>query len=335
MRLLRKIGYPFSLLYAGIVYLRNFLYDIGIFSSTTYDVPVVCIGNLTLGGTGKTPMTELIIALLKDSNKVAVLSRGYKRKSKGFVLARPTTKVAEIGDEPFQIYSRFPEIVLAVDADRRNGIDQLIRSHKPDIIVLDDAFQHRAVQPALSILLTSYDALYTTDWYIPTGKLRDNRKEARRADIIVVTKCPVDLSEASMNRIEKELQPKSYQLVLFSYLHYNRQLFGGEIPLTLNDLKNKKITLVTGIANPQPLISYLHKEKVLIEHLKFADHHDFTDLEIKKLNEKKFILTTEKDFMRLRGKVTVLYYIRVEHRFIGDGKKVLEEQLKNLLGSAS
>jgi len=178
MQLLRKIAFPISLIYALVVYTRNFLFDIGFLKGKSFKTPTVCVGNLSVGGTGKTPMVEYLIRMLQDSFEVAVLSRGYRRKSRGFVLATEDSKVEDLGDEPFQIKSKFPKIAVAVDADRCNGIKELEDSEHPDIILLDDAFQHRRVKPTFSILLTAFDYLYPNDWYLPTGNLRDSKKEA-------------------------------------------------------------------------------------------------------------------------------------------------------------
>ena len=331
MQLLRKILFPVSLVYALVVYLRNYFYDKGIFSSKSFETPTVCIGNLSAGGTGKTPMVELLIALLKDNFKVAVLSRGYRRKSKGFVLADNEATVETLGDEPFQIFSKFPDITLAVDADRRNGIEILEKRMQPDVILLDDAYQHRKVSCGFSILLTSFGNLYVDDWYLPTGNLRDSKKEASRAAIIVVTKCPSDLSVDARNAIMVKLKPEPRQKVLFSYLDYDDTIKAVDDSILLEELRTKEVTLVTGIANPQPLLDYLKSKGLRFEHLKFKDHHDFSDSELSVLREKQCILTTEKDFVRLKDKVDNLYFIPVKHRFFDDGESVLKGRLQEFM----
>ena len=331
MQLLRKILFPVSLVYALVVYLRNYFYDKGIFSSKSFETPTVCIGNLSAGGTGKTPMVELLIALLKDNFKVAVLSRGYRRKSKGFVLADNEATVETLGDEPFQIFSKFPDITLAVDADRRNGIEILEKRMQPDVILLDDAYQHRKVSCGFSILLTSFGNLYVDDWYLPTGNLRDSKKEASRAAIIVVTKCPRDLSVDSRNAIMVKLKPEPRQKVLFSYLDYDDTIKAVDDSISLEELRTKEVTLVTGIANPQPLLDYLKSKGLRFEHLKFKDHHDFSASELAVLREKQCILTTEKDFVRLKDKVDNLYFIPVKHRFFDDGESVLKRRLQEFM----
>lgn len=331
MQLFRKIAFPISLIYALVVYVRNYLYDIGIFSSKTFGTPTISIGNLSVGGTGKTPMVELLISSLKDSYKIAVLSRGYRRKSKGFCLATPESTVEQLGDEPYQIYSKFPEITVAVDANRRNGISILEDKIKPDLILLDDAFQHRKVKPDFSILLTAYDNIYVDDWYLPTGNLRDSKKAAKRADIIVVTKCPPKLSHQKRQAIEVKLRPTKGQSVLFSYLVYDNNLKGQMKNLSLNELNNQKITLVTGIADPRPLVSFLETEKVTFEHLAYADHHFFSRKELEAMNLKEAVLTTEKDFMRLKDRVKNLFYIQVAHKFFDEGQSSLEALLDRVI----
>ncbi|MCK5441537.1 MAG: tetraacyldisaccharide 4'-kinase [Maribacter sp.] len=331
MLLLRKIAFPISMVYALVVYLRNFLFDVGIFKEISFKTKTICIGNLSVGGTGKTPMIEYLIEMLGNSYKVAVLSRGYRRKSKGFILATPKSTVEKLGDEPYQIYSKYPEIVLAVDGDRCNGISNLENTLNLDVILLDDAFQHRKVRPHYSILLTAYDDLYINDWYLPTGNLRDAKKEAKRANIIVVTKCPNDLSENGQIKIKQLLKPRSHQKVLFGYLSYEKKLKGGSATILLGDLLAKKITLVTGIAKPKPLVDYLRNEGIELEHLEFKDHHFFTSTEIEAFNTKECILTTEKDYVRLQGRVNNLYYISIRHKLLNDGKVVLENEMAKLM----
>ncbi|QLG44300.1 tetraacyldisaccharide 4'-kinase [Costertonia aggregata] len=331
MWLLRKILFPVSLVYMAVVYLRNYLYDIGLFKSKSYQIPILCVGNLSTGGTGKTPMVEYLVSMLKDDFRVGVLSRGYRRKSKGFVLANKNSSVEDLGDEPYQIYSKYPMISLAVDANRQNGISHLKEIHEPDIIILDDAFQHRKVKPGFLILLTSYGDLYSSDWYLPTGNLRDSKKEAKRADVIIVTKCPKDLSETERERIIGQLGPISHQKVLFSYLNYHAKVISKDTVYELDDFKDTNITLVTGIANPKPLLDYLKGKNISFEHLAYKDHHFFTEKELGLFNSKKCILTTEKDYVRLKGRLDTIFYIPISHQFIGEGKKVLQENVQKFM----
>ena len=328
VQVLRKILFPVSLIYAAAVYVRNYLYDIQVLKSKSYKTPIICVGNLSAGGTGKTPMVEFLVSELKEEFKIAVLSRGYRRKSKGFVLADSDATVETLGDEPFQIHAKFSGITVAVDADRRNGIAMLMEKVNPDLILLDDAFQHRRVKPDLSILLTAYGNLYTDDWYLPTGNLRDSKREAERADLIIVTKCPKDLSESRRDAIEKKLGPKRHQEILFSSLSYSPAIRGSGEDMALAELRNKNITLVTGIANPEPLVVYLKNEGIVFEHLKFKDHHFFTQRELEKLSRKEFVLTTEKDYVRLKEKLRNLYFISIAHEFSKADVKTLKDRLK-------
>lgn len=331
MQLLRKLAFPFSLIYALVVHIRNYLYNIGFFKSNSFDTPTICVGNLSVGGTGKTPMIEYLIDGLKASYGVAVLSRGYRRRSSGFVLAKPESTVKEIGDEPYQIHLKYPDITVAVDADRSHGIRALQESIKPDVILLDDAFQHRKVRPTFALLLTSCDRLYAKDWYLPTGDLRDGKREAKRADLIVVTKCSKQLSKSDQERIIKILKPKTTQQVLFCYYQYSEHLKGNKRSITLDEYPDKKITLVTGIANAKPLVDYLIGKGFDLEHLEFKDHHFFTKREIALINSKKHVLTTEKDYVRLRDHVENLHYISVKHVFLGEGNMVLEKALGKIM----
>jgi tetraacyldisaccharide 4'-kinase len=196
MNFLRKILFPFAVLYGFITSIRNFLFDYRILKSYSFPIPVIAVGNLSVGGTGKTPQIEYLIRLLSNKYKIATLSRGYKRKSEGFILANATSNAEILGDEPFQFYKKFPNIQVAVDANRKNGIEQLLsQSNKPDVILLDDAFQHRKVKAGFYILLTAYNDLFINDFMLPTGNLRESRSGAKRADMIIVTKCPRDISE--------------------------------------------------------------------------------------------------------------------------------------------
>ena len=331
MQVLRKILFPFSIVYAIVVYLRNYFYDKGFFSSKSYRTPTACIGNLSVGGTGKTPMIEFLISKLKSDYKVAILSRGYMRKSKGFVLANDNSSVEDLGDEPFQIFKKFSEVVVAVDANRQNGIEHLERECSPDIILLDDAYQHRKVKCDFYILLTAFDNLYIEDWYLPTGDLRDAKSQADRAHTIVVTKCPFDLTLDKRRDVIEKLNPKAHQQVLFSFLSYNKIIVGRESEYALNDLRGKKVTLVTGIANPRPLTSYLKEMGLSFEHLKYKDHHFFTSTELEMLAQKEFVLTTEKDYVRLKNDLSNVYYLSVAHDFFDGSEQLLLESLKKVM----
>ncbi len=330
VQLLRKIVFPFSLLYFLVVRVRNYAYDQGWFTSKEYATPTICVGNLSVGGTGKTPMAEYLIRLLKDTCHIALLSRGYKRASKGFVLADQNSTVEDLGDEPFQIFQKFPEVTVAVDADRQKGIETLEATVGPDLILLDDAFQHRKVKASLNILLTAYGKLYRDDWYLPTGNLRDSKKEARRAQIIVVTKCPPNLPLSERTKIAARLRPLDHQKVVFSYLEYQSEAVGNKVGRSLDFFKQGTTTLVTGIADPGPFVQYLWQQQVGTEHLRFNDHHMFNDKELERLNAKEKVLTTEKDYVRLKGKVENLYYLPVQHRFFPEDREEFKKTIRDV-----
>ena len=335
MLLLRIIVFPLALIYGLVIRIRNYLYDAGILSSQAFDTPTICVGNLSLGGTGKTPMVEFLITELQKNHRLAVLSRGYRRKSTGFVLANTNSTVEELGDEPFQIFRKCKNIPLAVDANRRNGIRMLEEGIKPDMILLDDAFQHRKVRPSYSILLTTYDRPYYNDYFIPTGTLRDSRDQAKRAETIIITKCPTSLTEDQQAAIIKKIKPLRNQRVLFSFLEYNGVLMGGNTNIPLKEVIGRKVTLVTGIADAAPLKRYLDQKGIDFEHMRFKDHHAFSASEIKDLGSKEMVITTEKDYVKLQGKVENLFYIAISHAFFGDGKNELLTDLESLtkLGS--
>ncbi len=314
MKLLRKILFPIVPIYYGVTWVRNYCFDKGILKSKSYNFPVICVGNLSVGGTGKTPMIEYLITLLKENYKVATLSRGYRRTSDGFLIADKNSTAATIGDEPFQFYQKFDGIIVSVDNDRQNGIAQLNKSKfKPNIILLDDAFQHRKVKAGFNILLTTYDKPYIKDIVLPTGNLRESKSGAKRADIIMVTKCPRDLNNDNTAEIIKQLKPLTRQQVFFSTIKYSETIYSMDFDKRLSNLKNEKFNLVTGIANATHLLNYLKREGYNYEHLNFKDHHNFTDTEIELLNSKSLLLTTEKDFMRLKDKVdtSILYYLPI------------------------
>jgi len=280
-------------------------------------------------------MIELLLSNLQEKYKLSVLSRGYRRKSKGFILANDETLVEDIGDEPFQILRKFPKVAMAVDENRRNGIKKLQELIMPDIILLDDAYQHRKVKPSFSILLTTYQNLYVDDWYLPTGDLRDSKSASKRANIIVVTKCPETITENEQQKIEQKLRPGPHQKVLFSFLEYNETILFGKVKLTLDYFMGKKLTLVTGIANPEPLVNYLKGRNIVFDHISYPDHHFFTQKELSELEKKEYILTTEKDFVRLSGALDNLYVIGVKHSFKNNADAVMEREIEQLMKEGS
>ena len=321
--------WPISLLYALVVYVRNLLFDWGVFKSVEFSTPTLCVGNLSVGGTGKTPMIEYLIRHLDPTLNLAVLSRGYRRKTKGFLLAGEKCTVQDLGDEPFQIFKKFPRVQVAVDEDRIQGIKKLQEKISPDLILLDDAFQHRKVKPHRSLVLSQFSNLYTRDFYLPMGRLRDARNQVKRADGVIITKCPANFNKEQAQLIRDELALQKEQELFFSTLRYDSQIQGNDTSLALEDLANTQFALVTGIANPKPLLEHMDKLGLNYEHFRFADHHYFTENDLYRFHNFEYILCTEKDYTRLQGRVDRLYFLRVRHELLFDGKERLQNCLKD------
>ena len=322
MNSLRKILFPFAILYGFITSFRNFLFDRGILKSYSFDLPVIAVGNLSVGGTGKTPQIEYLIRLLSDKYKVATLSRGYKRQSEGFVLASPISDALQLGDEPFQFYQKFKNILVAVDANRKNGIEQLLsNSNSPEIILLDDAFQHRKVKAGFYIMLTSYGDLYCDDLILPTGNLRESRSGVQRANIVIVTKCPSNLSPEAQNAIKKQLNLSSNQSLYFSFIDYDDVVYSEEKTIKVTEVKSMDKILLAGIAKPESFFAHLKQGND--ECLTFPDHHNFSESELEEIKKKatgKIIVTTEKDYVRLKGSILSeqLYFLPIKSSFLSD-----------------
>lgn len=310
-----KFLLPLSFIYGLVVRVRNSMFNHKILKSESYDIPIICIGNLAVGGTGKTPHTEYIIRMLKERYRIAVLSRGYKRESSGFILANDNSSSRDIGDEPYQMKRKFPDIIVAVDADRRRGIRKLLSlgtDIRPEVILLDDAFQHRYVTPSLNILLTDSHRIYTKDRLLPYGRLREPKEGAERADVIIVTKCEEDIQPIEFRIIEEEIHLAPYQKLFYSKIVY------GELePLFKGVAKRRELSkiessthviLISGIASPEPLLREVGKQTKSIISITFPDHHSFDKQDIKSIESKingidsddKIIITTEKDAARLR-----------------------------------
>ncbi|MFC4209626.1 tetraacyldisaccharide 4'-kinase [Pedobacter lithocola] len=343
---LRLLLLPFSLIYGMAITLRKKLYDWGIMRSVKFDLPVICVGNLAVGGSGKTPTTEYLVKLLADY-KIAILSRGYGRKTKGYILADATATAETVGDEPLQYYNKLKNITVAVCEDRADGINKLKETH--DLIILDDAFQHRAVRAGFNILLFEFRKLGTLQFLLPAGNLRDVFSSRKRADVLLVTKSPVPLLHVAQQASINELQPNSNQPVLHSYLKYGdlHHLNQSKV-LPLKEIKDFEIFLITGIANPEPLIEELQKYSDNIHHEEFADHHTFSSAEIlkfraafdKSTNAEKIIITTEKDSQRLRAielnDLTAnlpIYFLPVEVELFEEDKITFDELILNYVKS--
>ena len=336
MNLLRKILFPFAILYGFITSIRNFLFDKGIFASYSFDLPVIVVGNLSVGGTGKTPQIEYLIRLLSERYAVATLSRGYKRKSKGFVLANANATAENLGDEPYQFYQKFPSIQVSVDADRKNGIEQLLtQEKKPQVILLDDAFQHRKVKAGFYILLTAYDDVFVHDFLLPTGNLRESRSGAQRANLIVVTKCPTTLSESEQTQIKQRIKSYSDAPVYFSTIAFDENVQSSIASVPVTTIQQTACVLLAGIAKPASFFNYLTNSASIC--LTYPDHHHFTETDIQQIKQQageRMIVTTEKDYVRLKDSILKeqLYYLPIRTSFLQDSDS-LNTQLLNYCAS--
>lgn len=328
MKMLRKLLWPFSLLYAQVVWWRNLFYDRGWFASVRPNTPVLCVGNLSVGGSGKTPMVEWILRYYDQRNRrVSVLSRGYGRTSRGLLEVQPNSKISEVGDEPLQIKCKFPKTPVVVDANRIRGIQWLESGSKPELIILDDGFQHRKVSASHNLLLTTWDRLYPLQGYLPSGDLRDHRNQARRADIIIVTKCPANLTSEERNEVMAILDPLPNQRVLFASFRYNHPEDSSGNPISWAEIMKLPLVLVTGVAHPEPLTHYLKEMGVDFVHRSFPDHHNFSKSEIELLRKSGPILTTEKDAVRLKDWISDYMVLGVQHHFEEKDQAVLEAYL--------
>ena len=305
MKILRWLLFPFSILYGLVVMIRNWCYDGGILKSQSFKTPVICVGNLDIGGAGKSPMTEYLVRLFKNKYKVATLSRGYGRETKGYLLADADSTPAQIGDEPAQFKHKFPEITVAVCEKRVEGIQHLLHDH--NLIILDDAYQHRAVKPGFSILLFDYNRINNPRFLIPAGNMREPMSGRWRADVIVVSKCPEQLSGDEQAYIEERISPLPYQSLFFTSVSYlsMQDLAGNRTDTVLDE--DTTVFLLTGIAGPKPLVQHIKKYTSKVVHYNYPDHHRFSLKNISKLADefsactaqKKMIITTEKDAQRL------------------------------------
>ena len=313
--------YPLSLIYNLYTSFRNFLFDLGIIDSIEYKIPTIGIGNLSTGGTGKSIVVDYIIGKFKNKNKITTLSRGYNRNTKGFIQASNMSTAYEIGDEPFQFYSKHPEINVVVCEDRRKGMNIILKNlPDTDLCIWDDVFQHRFVKPGLMILTTTFQYPFYKDEILPVGNLRENISSAKRADLIVVTKCPDNLSQKDKISFLESLNPNDNQKVFFSSLTYMQKIKSDSEEVDIDVLEDVDFILVTGIADSSYLVNFLKNKALKFKHLKYSDHYNFNKSSIDKitgLSLNKIILTTEKDFGRLRPKINNrdVYYIEVGLKF--------------------
>lgn len=341
----RVLLLPLALIYGLIIYIRNWMFDKQYLKSAGFNFPLICVGNLSVGGTGKSPMVEYIVELLKPRFKVGTLSRGYKRRTKGYALANQFTTALEIGDEPMQFHSKFPDIAVASCEERLVGIPHLLQD-RPDLqaIILDDAFQHRSVRAGLNVLLTEFNDLYSHDFFLPTGDLRDQWSSAKRAQVIIVTKCPFDLDAATKQKIIRDLKPEAFQKIFFTTIEYGLpyHIFnhGEEWMLTPRD----EVLLVCGIANPKPLKEYLHAKTHTYYQQDYSDHHIFSIDDLNEIRQRfeeieakdKMILTTEKDAVRLIKFTEQLaslpmYVLPIRHFFLFDEGQQFNELVTDFI----
>ncbi len=341
---------PFSWLYGLGVGIRNYLFDAEILKSKSYSIPVISVGNITVGGAGKTPHVEYLIDLLRDEMQVAVLSRGYKRKSRGYVVADENTTMRDIGDEPFQIKQKFEGVYVAVDKDRCHGIDHLISDEDTkdvEVILLDDAFQHRYVKPGVNILLVDYHKFINYDKLLPAGRLREPQSAKVRADIVIVTKCPKNLNPIDYRVLSKAMDLKAFQQLYFTTLSYCdlKPIFNGGDTVPLNEIMGENILLLTGIASPEHLQVDImeYTRGVKLETMAFSDHHNFTERDVERINERfaampspKRIITTEKDQVRLfyleglsEEVKQNIYALPIKVEFMLEGGKIFNEKIES------
>lgn len=333
------------MIYGSVTFVRNKFYDWGLLSSERFKVGTICVGNLSMGGTGKSPLTEYIVNFFKGNHGVAILSRGYKRKTSGYREVQLTSDSSEVGDEPRQFKSKFPEIKVAVCEDRCEGIQNMIlNSTHIDMIILDDAYQHRKVNAGLKILLSEYSNLFYRDFVFPSGSLRESRKGAKRADAIIITKCPFTIENSEKAEIREHITRKYGGKVVFSFLKYTGFRNFQDNKVFAGDLGISEVVLFTGIANPVHLRVYLEKISAKVHFLRFPDHHSYSYDDLIRIQEtfnniateNKVIITTEKDAMRLEepglkelAHTLPVLIAGVEMDFFPDDKKIFNQILRD------
>lgn len=333
MSVIRFLVFPLSIIFKFVTDIRNKLYDCNFLKSEKINVPVISVGNLSTGGTGKTPLVDFIIYNLKRDYNISVLSRGYNRKSKGFIEIKNSDNPSLVGDEPFLIKSNHSEVSVFACEDRVEGAKKIISENNTNLILLDDAFQHRKISRNLDIVLTDYNNLFYKDYLLPYGNLRESRNNINRADVIIVTKCPLDFNKADAIKIKNQINPKKTQSLFFSQIKYSEKLFGFK-ELSFKSIRNSKLTLVTGIANSQPLKEYLKKNNVNFDHFDYPDHYNYSRKDVNKIlatTKNNIILTTKKDYYKLsQFKIDNLLYIDIKVEFL-DGKQEFLSTIKEVL----
>jgi len=340
VKIKRPLLLPFSPIYGAITWIRNKLFDLGVLKSQSFDVPIAAVGNLNVGGTGKTPHTIWVLNLISSKISTAVVSRGYGRKTKGYILADSNSTGEEIGDEPKEILTRFPNIQLAVAEKRVEGISNLLElTDSPKAIILDDAFQHRHVNAGLYILLSTQKEIFTEDVMLPSGNLREGKSGYKRADIIIITKCDKGLSLVDQEKIKSQINLQTFQKIGFSYFDYGNPFDKKGIETKLP----KRFVLLTGIAKTDYLTDYLDHQECEFKHLSFQDHHNFSNDDYKsigetcKVNGSLTILTTCKDYARLNTdhedlKGLEILQLPIEVKFLSGGNEIESQILSFVLG---
>jgi len=332
MKKFKFLLYPISFIYGLAIGIRNIFFDIGILDSKIYKIPTIGIGNLSIGGTGKSILVDYLINLFKSNYNITTLSRGYNRDTKGYVHADSKSTAYEIGDEPFQFYSKHPEINVVVCEDRRKGMNIILKKlPQTELCIWDDIYQHRFVKPGLMILTTTYDKPYTKDKILPLGKLRESISSSKRADIILINKCPLNISNIEREKFKNSLNLHEHQKVYFSSLTYSEKIKSKEAFININELETDDFILVTGIADSSYLVKFLKDRNLSFTHLKYKDHYNYNKPSIDKINrisEGKYILTTEKDFGKLKLKLDSdkLFYIEVSLQFINNNNDLHFDQ---------
>lgn len=336
MAIPRKILFPFSLIYFLITYSRNILFDLGVLQSTHFNTPLIGIGNLSSGGTGKTPLVEYIFRNFSKEFNLALLSRGYKRDGSGYFKADAKSSPSLLGDEPYQIYNKFKNVEVAVDENRVRGVENIIKEN-PELhsVVLDDCFQHRYVTCKLNILLSTYSDPFFKDYLLPMGNLRESSIGYKRANVIIITKCPVDLNSKQINIFRNSFQLKKNQSLFFTTIEYNDNLLGKET-IEIEKLKQSKVLLVTGIANTLSILDFMTNKNIDFEHLSFSDHHNYSLLDIETIENKysdRIVLTTEKDYKKIKdlNLKNQLYYLEIKTKFLNNGEESFNKIIKETL----
>ena len=333
----RRVLYPFSLLYGAVTSVRNKFFDWGILSSESFDIPIISVGNITVGGTGKTPFTEYLIRLLQKDYQLALLSRGYKRQTKGAFLSDNNNTARDIGDEPFQIKKKFPDVEVVVAEKRIEGIDIIKNQTATEVVLMDDAYQHRSVKPGLSVLIIDYNRPLWNDLPFPAGNLRETKNGQKRADVILVNKCPVTLSEEERKKWIKKLKVHTEQKVFFSSITYGSIV---DIEGQVVEIEDKTVLALAGIAKPEPFFNFLNSSYSISKELIYPDHHSFTIKDVEKMKEEigkigpeGIIVSTEKDCTRLYGLDKEidkrLVYVPIQLQILFKEEKTLELIIRN------